>query len=134
MLHSKLCQQYFCTLHSTKCKTLNLKCREFHLNLTLALIPNQSYARMHRLCIGYAYAYSYYPYPCISIHECLDVHIGTGNSHAGMDEHRLLHDRFMPNMYKDEYLKEPNSRYGYMHIWVLSRFISRIFNISRQHW
>jgi hypothetical protein len=81
---------------------------------------------MHQLCVGYAYSYSYYPYPGISIHECLDVHIGMGNSHPDMDEHRLLHDRFMPNMCKDEYLKKTNSRYGYMHIWVLSGFISRI--------
>jgi hypothetical protein len=42
----------------------------------------------------------------ISINECLDVHIGMGDSHSDMDEHRLLHDCFMPDMYKDEYLKK----------------------------
>jgi hypothetical protein len=96
--------QYFCTLHSTKCETLNPKQYELHLDLTL--IPNQSYAKMHRLCVRYAYAYSYYAYPDISIHECLDVHIGMGNSCPNMDEHRLLHDCFMPDMYKDEYLEK----------------------------
>ncbi len=30
--------------------------------------------------------------------------------------------------------KKPNFKYDYMHIWVLSGFISRIFDISRQHW
>jgi hypothetical protein len=34
------------------------------------------------------------------------VHIGTGNFRLDMDEHQLLHDRFMSNMYKDEYLKK----------------------------
>jgi hypothetical protein len=62
MLHSELWWQYFCTLHSTKCKTLNLKLCELHLDLTLTLIPNQSYARMHWLCVEYAYAYSYCAY------------------------------------------------------------------------
>jgi hypothetical protein len=33
------------------------------------------------------------------------VHIGTGNSHPDMNEHQLLHDSFMPDMYKDEYLE-----------------------------
>jgi hypothetical protein len=42
----------------------------------------------------------------ISIHECLDVHIGMGNSRLDMDEHWLLHERFMPDMYKDDYLKK----------------------------
>jgi hypothetical protein len=78
MLHSKLCQQYFCTLHSTKCKTLNLKCHKFHFILTL--IPNQSYAEMHWLCVAYAYL-------GISIHECLNVHIGIGNSCLDINEH-----------------------------------------------
>jgi hypothetical protein len=105
MLHSKLCQQYFCTLHFTKCKTLNPKCYELHLNLTLTLIPNQSYARMHGLCIRYSYAY-----PSISIHECPDVHTSMGNSCPNMDEHRLLHDCFMPDMYNDEYLKKNQIR------------------------
>ncbi len=41
----------------------------------------------------------------ISIHECPEVHIGMSNSRLDMDEHRLLHDCFMPDMYKDEYLK-----------------------------
>jgi hypothetical protein len=41
----------------------------------------------------------------ISIHECPDVHNGTSNSRPDMDEHQLLHDCFMPDMYKDEYLK-----------------------------
>ncbi len=59
---------------------------------------------MHRLCVGYAY--SYYAYSGISIHECLDVHIGTGISRSDMDEHQLLHDHFMLDMYKDEYLKK----------------------------
>ncbi len=118
---SELCQQYFCTLHFTKCKTLNPKCCKLHLDLTL--IPNQSYARMHQLCIRYSYAYSYYAYPSISIHECLDVHTSMGNSCPNMDEHQLLHGRFMPDMYKDEYLKKtPNSKYDCMHIWVLSEF------------
>jgi hypothetical protein len=54
----------------------------------------------------YAYAYPYYAYPGISIHKCLDVHTGTGNSRPDMDEHQLLHDHFMPDMYKDEYLKK----------------------------
>ncbi len=58
--------------------SLNPKHRELHLNLTLTLIPNQSYAKMHWFCVGYAYAYSYYAYSGISIHECLDVHIGMG--------------------------------------------------------
>jgi len=55
-------------------------------------------------CTGYGvrYAYAYLGTP---IHECLDVHIVIGNSHPNMDEHRLLHDHFMPDMYKDEYLK-----------------------------
>jgi hypothetical protein len=57
-------------------------------------------------CIKYAYAYSYYAYPGISIHECPDVHISMGNSCPDMDEHRLLHDYFMLDMYKDEYLKK----------------------------
>ncbi len=61
---------------------------------------------MHWLCVGYAYACSYYAYMGISINECLDVHIGMGDSHSDMDEHRLLHDCFMPDMYKDEYLKK----------------------------
>jgi hypothetical protein len=30
--------------------------------------------------------------------------------------------------------KKPNSRYDHMHIHVLSRFISGIFDISGQHW
>jgi hypothetical protein len=34
------------------------------------------------------------------------VHIGTGNSSSNMDEHRLLDDHFMVDMYKDEYLKK----------------------------
>ncbi len=59
---------------------------------------------MHWLCIRYAY--SYYAYPGISIHECSDVHISTGNSRPDMDEHRLLHDYFMLDMYKDEYVKK----------------------------
>ncbi len=118
-------------LHSTKCKTLNPKRRKLHLDLALSLIPNQSYARMHQLCVGYAYVYSYYAYLGIFIHECQDVHIGTGNSHPDMDEHRLLHDCFMLDM---NIWKKPNFRYDYMHIWVLSRFISRIFDISGQHW
>jgi hypothetical protein len=42
----------------------------------------------------------------ISNHECSNVHIGTGKSHSDMDEHRLLHNCFMPDMYKDEYLKK----------------------------
>jgi hypothetical protein len=100
----------FCTLHSTKCKTLNPKRHELHLDLILTLIPNQSYARMHWLCVRYAYAYSYYAYPGISIHECPDVHISTGNSHLDMDEHWLLHDYFMLDMYKDEYLKKTRFR------------------------
>jgi hypothetical protein len=58
-----------------------------------------------------------------------------GNSCPNMDEHQLLHDCFMLDMYKDEYLKKkPNSKYDCMHIWVLSEFISGIFDISRQHW
>jgi hypothetical protein len=57
---------------------------------------------MHWLCVRYAY--SYYAYPSISIHECPDVHIGTGNSCPDMDEHQLLHDRFMLD--KDEYLRK----------------------------
>jgi len=61
---------------------------------------------MQQLCVKYAYAYSYYAYPGISIHECLDVHIGTGNSHPDMNDNRLLHDSFMLDMYKDEYLKK----------------------------
>jgi hypothetical protein len=73
--------------------SLNLKCHKLHLDLTL--IPNQSYAKMHWLCFGYAYAYSYYAYLGISIHECPDL-----------DEHWLLHDHFMPDMYKYEYLKK----------------------------
>jgi len=40
MLHLELWWQHFCTLHSTKCKTLNLKRHELHLELTLTLIPN----------------------------------------------------------------------------------------------
>jgi hypothetical protein len=63
---------------------------------------------MNRLCVKYAYAYSYYAYMGISIHECPDVHIGMGNSSPNMDEHRLLYDHFMPDMYKDEYLKKTN--------------------------
>jgi len=55
---------------------------------------------MHKLCVEYAYAYL-----GISIHDYPYVHIGTGNSCPDMDEHRLLHDRFMLGMYKDEYLK-----------------------------
>jgi hypothetical protein len=51
-----------------------------------------------------------------------------------MDEHQLLHDRFMLDMYKDEYLKKPNPRYDYMHIQVQSEFIFGIFNIFKQHW
>ncbi len=86
--------------------SLNPKWYELHFDLTLTLIPNQSYAKMHKLCIRYAYAYSYYAYPGIFIHECLDVHAGTSNSHPDMDEHQLLHDHFMPDMYKDEFLKE----------------------------
>jgi hypothetical protein len=61
---------------------------------------------MHQLCVKYAYAYSYYAYMGISIHECLDVHIGMGNSRSDMDEHWLLHDRFMPDIYKDDYLRK----------------------------
>ncbi len=87
-------------------RLLNPKRCELHLNLTLTLIPNQSYAKMHRLCVEYAYAYSYYAYSGISIHEWLDVHTGTSNSRPNMDEHQLLHDRFMLDIYKDEYLKK----------------------------
>jgi len=83
----------FGTLHSTKCKTLNLKCHELHLYLTLSLIFNQSYATMHRLHVEYAYAYSYYAYLGISICECPNVHISMGNFSPNMDEHQLLHDR-----------------------------------------
>jgi hypothetical protein len=64
---------------------------------------------MHWLCVGYAYAYSYYAYYAylgISIHECMDVHTDTSNSRLDMDEHKLLHDHFMLDMYKDEYLKK----------------------------
>jgi hypothetical protein len=43
-------------------------------------------------CIGYA----------SNMHMHI-MHTGTGNSHPDMDEHRLLHDRFMSDMYKDEY-------------------------------
>jgi len=70
----------------------------------------------------------------ISNHECSNVYIGTGKSRPDMDEHRLLHNCFMPNMYKDEYLKKSNSRYDYMHIRVLSGFVSTIFDIFGQHW
>ncbi len=34
------------------------------------------------------------------------MHNGTSNSRPDMDEHRLLHDCFMLDMYKDEYLKK----------------------------
>jgi hypothetical protein len=68
------------------------------------------------------------------IHECLDVHIGMGNSRSDMDEHCLLHDRFMPDTIRMIIWKKPNSGYDYMHIRVLSGFICRIFNISGQHW
>jgi hypothetical protein len=61
---------------------------------------------MHRLCVEYAYPYSYHTYSGISIHDYLDVHIGMGNSCPDMDEHQLLHDHFMLDMYKDEYLKK----------------------------
>jgi hypothetical protein len=90
--------------------SLNPKCYELHFDLTLTLIPNQSYAKMHKLCIRYAYAYSYYAYLGIFIHECPDVHAGTSNFRPDMDEHRLLHDCFMPDMYKDEFLKETKFR------------------------
>jgi hypothetical protein len=55
---------------------------------------------MQWLCVRYAYAYSYYAYMGISIDECLDVHIGMGDSHSYMDEHWLLHDCFVLDMYK----------------------------------
>ncbi len=85
---------------------------------------------MHKLCIEYAYAYL-----GISIHDYPYVHIGTGNSCPDMDEHWLLHDRFMLGMYKDEYLgKKSNSEYDDIHIWVSSKFISNFFDISKQHW
>jgi len=61
---------------------------------------------MHWLCVEYAYAYSYYAYLGISIHECLIVHTSTGKSRPDMDEHQLLHGRFMLDMYKDQYLKK----------------------------
>jgi hypothetical protein len=64
-----------------------LKHHKLHLDLTLTLIPNQSYAKMHWLCIGYAYAYSYYAYSGISIHECPYVHASMSNSCSDMDEH-----------------------------------------------
>jgi hypothetical protein len=42
---------------------------------------------------------------------------------------------FMQNMYLMMNIwKKPNSGYDYMHIRVLSGFIFKIFNISRQHW
>jgi hypothetical protein len=121
MLHSELYRQYFCTLHSTKCKTLNPKCRKLHLDLTLTLIPNQSYAKMHWSCIEYAYAYSYYAYLGISIQKCSDVHIGMGNSCPDMDEHWLLHDFFLPDMYKDEFSKHWTPWFRFYHTFSNSR-------------
>jgi hypothetical protein len=52
----------------------------------------------------------------ISIDECLDVHIGMGDSHSYMDEHWLLHDCFVLDMYKMNIWKRPNFEYDYMHI------------------
>jgi hypothetical protein len=33
-----------------------------------------------------------------------------------------------------DFFKKPKFGYDYMHIWVLSSFISRFFHISEQHW
>jgi hypothetical protein len=126
MLHSKLCWQYFCILHSTECKTLNPKHCKLHLDLTLTLIPNQSYAKMHWLYVRYVYAYSYYAYLSISIHECSDVHIGTSGSHLDMDEHWLLCDCFMPDMYKNKYLIKTK-------FWILHAYPDIIWVVFRHH-
>jgi hypothetical protein len=126
MLHSKLCQQNFCTLHSSKCKTLNPECRELHLHPTLTNYTPECTS----LCTGYAYAYPYYAYPGISIHKCPDVHIGMGNSRPDMHEHQLLHEHIKPDMYTENNWKKPNSGYGYMHIRELSGLISGIADIS----
>jgi hypothetical protein len=62
------------------------------------------------------------------------VHTGMGNSCSNTHEDRLLHECFMLDMYKDEYLKKTNSEYDYKHIRVPSGFILKIFNIFGQHW
>jgi hypothetical protein len=73
-------------------------------------------------------------YPGISIQECLDVHTGMSNSHQIWMSTGYCMTILCQICIRINFEKKPNSRYDYMHIRILSGFISENFNISGQHW
>ncbi len=121
-LHLKFCWQNL----SAKCKTLNLKPCELHLHPILTLIPKPQSIICQNALVMHWIRISQYAYMNTSIYQCPNRHSSQGNSCRDMHEHWLLHEHFMPNMYKDEYVFLKIG-YEYMHIMVLFGFISNFF-------
>jgi hypothetical protein len=85
--------------------SLNLKHDELHLNLTLTLIPNQSYAKMHRLCIEmhmHIHIMHIWAYPSMNAWMCILVRAIPAQIWMSTNYCMTV----LLDKYKDEYLKK----------------------------